>query len=163
MAPYKHIWGLLGNVPQQGQRVFEQTSIPICARAAVWDIPWMAGSTLKPETALPQHRHTHHHCLTTGTCWLESKIAPWCLINLVSNLNKFVSVYLFHNITTPASSCHGEVTLHIFAKYGVWGGQEIKAGLSWSSPGCAFWELRKQQMLHSVSTFHSLLGSKGWE
>lgn len=83
--------------------------------------------------------------LTTGTCWLESKVAPWCLIDFVSNLDKFIPDCLLHITTTPASSSHGGVTPRIYTKYEVWGGQGIKAGLSWSSSGCALWELRKQQ------------------
>lgn len=51
--------------------------------------------------------------LTTGTCWLESKVAPWCLIDFVSNSDKLIPDCLLHITTTPASSSHGGVT-HVF-------------------------------------------------
>lgn len=85
---------------------------------AFWDMPWMAGSALEPEIALLQHRHTQHHCLATGICWLESKEAPWCLINFGSNLDNFIPDYLFLTITTPVSSSNGGSYLTHF--YWIW-------------------------------------------
>lgn len=135
-APCKHAWGLLGNIAQQGQWVFVPTSTPICAWAA--QKSGQLCRTCHGWLGLPWSQKLLCHntdiltipALTTGTCWLESKVAPQGLINFVSNLDQFIPDYLFHTITTPASSSHGEITPHIFTKCGVWGGQGIKAGLS---------------------------------
>lgn len=109
-------------------------------------------------TASPHHCCCLHH----RDPLVGKQKAAKSLINLMSNLDKLPPDYLFYISKTSGSSCHCEFKSPIFTTDGIWGGQEIKANLGRSSIDSAFWELRKEQILQPVSTFHSLLESEGW-